>query len=151
MQTLEATSVSAKGAFGRATEDEVIVAFRYLFRENPGAELIVYLSDDPDVGEDPEQPDGLMDLYIFYFQGLFSSRSDLDEPRPDFRSFRLMQDGASKRGIAVEMKKSRGAYGRVTLLCLGPRALEDADDVEYHGGRNALNVTIFSVIPARQR
>ena len=45
MQTRMASSISAKGAFARATADNVIVSFDYLFRDNPNAELIVYLSD----------------------------------------------------------------------------------------------------------
>ncbi len=51
MQTLTASSVAAKGAFARAGEAEVVVAFQYRFVENPDAELRVYLSDDPDVSE----------------------------------------------------------------------------------------------------
>jgi parallel beta-helix repeat protein/predicted outer membrane repeat protein len=48
---LQASSVAAKGAFARAGEDEVIVAFDYHFVEapDPNTILIVYLSDDPDV------------------------------------------------------------------------------------------------------
>jgi len=49
-----ATSVAAKGAFARAGEDEIVVAFRYRFVQdttNPAnpAEIVVYLSDDPAV------------------------------------------------------------------------------------------------------
>ncbi len=44
-------SVAAKGTFAKAADDRVLVAFEYLFRSDPNAELIVYLSDDPDVGD----------------------------------------------------------------------------------------------------
>ncbi len=48
-----ASSVTAQGAFARAAEEEIIVAFDYLFVADPanpsgaGAELTVYLSDQP--------------------------------------------------------------------------------------------------------
>jgi len=48
---LSASSVAAKGAFARASDEEVVVAFDYLFVNNPAAELIVYLSDDPEASE----------------------------------------------------------------------------------------------------
>ncbi len=51
MQTLTAGSVAAKGVFARAGAEKVVVAFEYLFVDNPEAELIVYLSDDPEVSE----------------------------------------------------------------------------------------------------
>ncbi|MDM8005431.1 MAG: hypothetical protein QUV05_04670 [Phycisphaerae bacterium] len=47
-----ASSVAAKGAFARAGKEEILIAFQYLFVENPEAELVVYLSDDPDVAEE---------------------------------------------------------------------------------------------------
>jgi hypothetical protein len=53
-QAEPATSVAAKGAFARAGEDEIVVAFEYLFRENPAAELVIYLSDKPEVSECPD-------------------------------------------------------------------------------------------------
>ncbi len=48
-----ATSVSAKGAFARAGDEDILVAFEYKFVQDPGAdaELVVYLSDQPDVGD----------------------------------------------------------------------------------------------------
>ncbi|MCH7814197.1 MAG: hypothetical protein IID40_09275, partial [Planctomycetes bacterium] len=52
-----ASSVAAKGAFARAGDEDVIVAFHYRFADypgfpsNPDAELIVYLSDDPEVSQ----------------------------------------------------------------------------------------------------
>jgi len=46
-----ASSVAAKGIFARAGEENVTVVFDYLFVQNPDAELIVYLSADPDVSE----------------------------------------------------------------------------------------------------
>ncbi len=50
---LSASSVAAKGAFARAGDENILVAFEYKFVEDPGgdAELIVYLSDEPDVGD----------------------------------------------------------------------------------------------------
>ncbi len=44
-----ATLVAAKGAFARAAEDMLVISFAYRFVANPAAELIVFLSDDPDV------------------------------------------------------------------------------------------------------
>ncbi len=54
MATLSAVSVAAKGAFARVgkTEDVTIV-FQYLFQENPHAEVVVSLSDTPEVGATP--------------------------------------------------------------------------------------------------
>lgn len=45
-----AASVAAHGAFARAGEDEIVVAFDYLFCGQSTDELIVYLSDAPEVG-----------------------------------------------------------------------------------------------------
>ncbi|MCA9249510.1 MAG: right-handed parallel beta-helix repeat-containing protein [Phycisphaerales bacterium] len=49
-----ATSVAAKGAFARAGEEDVTVAFEYSFQEdsNSDAEIIVYVSKNPRVSED---------------------------------------------------------------------------------------------------
>lgn len=49
--TLSASSVTAKGAFARAGEDEVDVIFNYLFAAGAGSQLVVYLSDKPAVDE----------------------------------------------------------------------------------------------------
>ena len=48
-----ASSVAAKGAFARAGEDQIIVAFDYRFTAapDPNTVLIVHLSDAPDVSE----------------------------------------------------------------------------------------------------
>ncbi|MHC4676845.1 MAG: hypothetical protein ACYTBZ_30550, partial [Planctomycetota bacterium] len=48
-----ASSVAAKGAFARAGDEVITVEFEYMFLEDPynEAELIVYLSDKPDVGD----------------------------------------------------------------------------------------------------
>ena len=48
-----AGSVAAKGAFARAGGEEITVEFEYMFIEDPcsEAELIVYLSDDPEVSQ----------------------------------------------------------------------------------------------------
>ncbi len=51
MDTRAAESVSAKGSFGPSAEDDVVVKFDYLFQQNADAELIVYLSDASDLGE----------------------------------------------------------------------------------------------------
>jgi hypothetical protein len=48
-----ASSVAAKGAFARAADEVITVEFEYQFVKigQEGAEIIVYLSDDPDVSE----------------------------------------------------------------------------------------------------
>ena len=48
-----ANSVAAKGAFARAGDEDIIIEFEYMFIEDPcnEAELIVYLSDDPEVSQ----------------------------------------------------------------------------------------------------
>jgi hypothetical protein len=48
-----ASSVAAKGAFARAGDEIITVEFEYMFLEDPydEAELVVYLSDKPDVGD----------------------------------------------------------------------------------------------------
>ena len=49
-----ASSVAAKGAFARAGDENILVQFEYIFTDdgiNDDAELIVYMSDRPDVGE----------------------------------------------------------------------------------------------------
>jgi len=48
-----ASSVAAKGAFARAGDENITVAFEYMFVDDPfdEAELIVYLSDKPQVGD----------------------------------------------------------------------------------------------------
>jgi hypothetical protein len=49
----QASSVAAKGAFARAGEESITIEFEYLFLEDPNDEagLIVYLSDQPEVGK----------------------------------------------------------------------------------------------------
>ncbi len=81
-----ATSVAAKGAFARAGEEDITVAFEYQFLADPNtnAELVVYISDSPNVGESlvelarirPPQPGrpgaiGSSDLGVFH--GTFPS------------------------------------------------------------------------------
>ncbi|MCG8407556.1 MAG: hypothetical protein MI923_20355, partial [Phycisphaerales bacterium] len=44
-----ASSVAAHGAFARAGEDEILVTFLYRFCGHPTDELVVYLSDAPEV------------------------------------------------------------------------------------------------------
>jgi hypothetical protein len=48
-----ANSVAAKGAFARAGNEDITIEFEYMFIDDPcdGAELIVYLGDDPEVSE----------------------------------------------------------------------------------------------------
>ncbi len=48
-----ASSVAAKGAFARAGDEDITIEFEYLFMDDPHgeAEIIVYLSDKPDVGD----------------------------------------------------------------------------------------------------
>ncbi len=46
-----ASTISAKATFARAGEDEILVAFEYTFCGNPTDELVVYLSDAPEVGQ----------------------------------------------------------------------------------------------------
>jgi hypothetical protein len=48
------SSVAAKGAFARAGDEDITVEFEYMFLYDPNkeAELIVYLSDNPEVGKD---------------------------------------------------------------------------------------------------
>src|SRR5205814_333089 len=48
--SLSASSIAAKGAFGRAAEDQLVIAFQYLFCNNPASELVVSISDQPEVG-----------------------------------------------------------------------------------------------------
>lgn len=50
---LTARSIAAKGAFARAGDEDILVAFDYLFVEDPDgeAEIVVYLSDDPDASD----------------------------------------------------------------------------------------------------
>jgi len=46
-----ASSVAAKGAFARAGNEDITIEFQYMFREGQDAEIIVYLSDEPEVGK----------------------------------------------------------------------------------------------------
>lgn len=48
-----ASSVAAKGAFARAGDEDITIEFEYMFIEDPcnEAEMIVYLSDEPEVGQ----------------------------------------------------------------------------------------------------
>ncbi|MHA2403941.1 MAG: hypothetical protein ACXADH_13180, partial [Candidatus Kariarchaeaceae archaeon] len=51
MQTMDASSIAAKGAFARAGDEQITIFFEYKFLENPNTELVVYLSDTPEVGQ----------------------------------------------------------------------------------------------------
>jgi hypothetical protein len=48
-----ASSVAAKGCFARAGDEDITIKFEYMFLEDPynEAEIIVYLSDKPEVGD----------------------------------------------------------------------------------------------------
>ncbi|HRX80422.1 MAG TPA: hypothetical protein P5307_15225, partial [Pirellulaceae bacterium] len=46
-----ASTISAKATFARAGEDQIVVAFEYSFCGNATDELVVYLSDAPEAGE----------------------------------------------------------------------------------------------------
>ncbi|MCB9852579.1 MAG: hypothetical protein H6819_05750 [Phycisphaerales bacterium] len=46
-----ASTVSAKASFARAMEDQILVAFEYLFCGSATDEMVVYLSDSPEAGE----------------------------------------------------------------------------------------------------
>jgi hypothetical protein len=52
-----AKSVAAKGAFARAGDEDITIEFEYMFRDDPynEAELIVYLSDQPEVSKQLRQ------------------------------------------------------------------------------------------------
>jgi parallel beta-helix repeat protein len=49
-----ASSIAAKGAFSRAGDEDITIEFEYMFRDDPynEAELIVNLSDHPEVGKE---------------------------------------------------------------------------------------------------
>jgi len=51
MQTMDASSIAAKGSFARAGNEQITVFFEYKFLENPNTELVVYLSNTPEVGQ----------------------------------------------------------------------------------------------------
>ena len=50
---ISVSSVAAKGAFGRAGDEDITIEFEYLFINDPcdEAEIIVYLSDQRELGE----------------------------------------------------------------------------------------------------
>lgn len=51
METQQAGSVAAKGAFARAGDEDITITFMYLFREvTPRTRLNIYLSDDSHIG-----------------------------------------------------------------------------------------------------
>lgn len=80
-----ASSVAAKGAFARAGNESITVEFEYMFLGGPyeETELIVYLSDDPEVGKNlvriakllippPGQPGSIGSGRFAKFSGTFS-------------------------------------------------------------------------------
>jgi len=60
-----ATSVAAKGAFARAGDEDITIEFEYSFLDDPygEAEIIVYLSDHPEVSKDRHQPYEVARIY----------------------------------------------------------------------------------------
>jgi internalin A len=60
-----ARSVAAKGAFARAGDEDITIEFEYLFRDDPygQAEIIVYLSDHPEVSKNNREPYEVARIY----------------------------------------------------------------------------------------
>ncbi len=100
-----ATSVAAKGAFARAGDENILVAFEYKFVEDPGgdAELVVYLSDEPDVGDSlvelarvrppaDDRPGSLSSSAMAVFQGTFP-RGQLNFTRGTYVELELRGQG----------------------------------------------------------
>ncbi len=115
------SSVAAHGAFARSAEQFVTVNFKYLFGGDPGAELIVYLSDDPSVqsdrcasGANPH----LVEVARIHppISGLGSIVSS------QFAEF----DGEFDRGA---LNFTRGTYVEL-VLCGGPAASVTIDDFD---------------------
>ena len=51
-QNLQTTNARAKGLFSKSSEDEVLIRFEYLFETfDPNTELVVFLSDIPELGD----------------------------------------------------------------------------------------------------
>ena len=83
-----ASSVAAKGAFARAGDEKITVEFEYMFIEDPcnEAELVVYLSDDPEVSQnivevarilppnEPNQPGWIESGQFAVFSDTFTRR-----------------------------------------------------------------------------
>jgi len=101
-----ASSVSAKGAFARAGDEDIMIEFEYMFRADPkeDAELIVYLSDDPEVGHKlrkvavirpPEfgRPGSVGSDKFAVFSGTFS-RGELNFNRGTYVELELRGEGA---------------------------------------------------------
>ncbi|MCB9858677.1 MAG: hypothetical protein H6818_23610 [Phycisphaerales bacterium] len=98
-----ASSVAAHGAFARAGEDQIVVAFQYLFCGNVTDQLVVYLSDSPEAGENlvevaritpPASGSGSIGSGEFAtFSGLFS-RGSLNFRRGTYVQLELVGEDA---------------------------------------------------------
>jgi internalin A len=102
-----ASSVAAKGAFARAGDEDITVEFEYMFRAHPdpNTELIVYLSDHPEVSKgrliqvatirppDPSRPGSVGSGQFAVFSGKFS-RDDLNFNRGTYVELELRGRGA---------------------------------------------------------
>ncbi|MHC4647349.1 MAG: choice-of-anchor Q domain-containing protein, partial [Planctomycetota bacterium] len=102
----QVVNARAKGVFAKAAEDQILVRFEYMFIEDPcdEAELVVYLSDKPELGENlvelarvrPSAPGrhgsvGSQDMAIF--SGTFSG-GDLNFVRGTYIELELCGTGA---------------------------------------------------------
>jgi hypothetical protein len=96
----------AKGLFAKASEDQVLITFEYMFIEDPykEAELVVYLSDEPGVGDNlvevarirppaRNRPGSLSSSEFMVFSGTFPS-GDLDFVRGTYVGLELRGNGA---------------------------------------------------------
>jgi predicted outer membrane repeat protein len=104
-----ASSIAAKGAFSRAGDEEITVEFDYLFLADPDgqAELIVYLSDHPEVSRDHQAPYEIARIFppvagrpgsvgsgkFAFFSGTFS-RNGLNFTRGTYVELELRGAGA---------------------------------------------------------
>ncbi|QOJ14699.1 MAG: hypothetical protein HRU75_08630 [Planctomycetia bacterium] len=115
--SLNAASVAAHGAFARAAEADVVVAFRYRFvtptiQSGSGAgELVVYLSDDPELRDASRLPEP---GYAARFTEIARVRPPADPTRPgglasgEFATFY----GTFPRGL---LNFTRGTYVELEL------------------------------------
>jgi len=112
-----ASSIAAHGAFARAGENQIEIKFNYKFCGQPGDELIVYLSDSPDVVSGNGPSPNLIEVARLYppTTGPGSIGSS------DFASF----SGRFPRGA---LNFTRGTY--VELELRGPDACVLIDDFD---------------------
>ncbi|MEE9365283.1 MAG: leucine-rich repeat domain-containing protein [Dehalococcoidales bacterium] len=98
--TVSAASIAAKGAFARAGDEDITIEFEYMFFEDSGdAEIVVYLSDHPTVGESlvevarisppaPGRPGAIGSSRYGLFSGVFP-RGDLNFTRGTYVELEL--------------------------------------------------------------